>query len=298
MNKLLKILGILATVGIILVILAGVVVTKTGSGDGCGPNWPLCHGQLFPSEPTFETVVEYTHRLVTGIAGITIFIFTILTAVVYRKHKEVLLVAAAAIFFLLLQSVLGALAVVYGQSSAVMALHFGFSLLSYATLYVLLCYVFHLGKRDRLPSARFSPAVKYGALFLFVFSYIVVYLGAFVTHTGSSMGCQGWPLCNGQLIPADLSGQTGVQYLHRVAAFGLLLAFSWFMYLVRRNWRHNRLLFNSTVAMFWLLVAQIVTGAIVIFSGLDLYATILHAFFITLMFGFLTYVVLYVFRRA
>ncbi|EGL84212.1 cytochrome oxidase assembly [Caldalkalibacillus thermarum TA2.A1] len=298
MNKLLKVLGILATVGIMLVILAGVVVTKTGSGDGCGPNWPLCHGQLFPSEPTFETVVEYTHRLVTGIVGIIVFVFTILAAAVYRKHKEVIFVAAAAIFFLLLQSTLGALAVVYGQSSAVMALHFGFSLLSYATLFILLLYVFHLSKDDRLPVGHFSPSVKYGALCLFIFSYIVVYLGALVTHTGSSMGCQGWPLCNGQLIPSDLSGQTVIQYLHRLAAFGLLLAFGWFMYKVRRDYRHNRLLYYTTVSMFWLLVAQIVSGAVVILSNLHLYATIFHAFFISLMFGFLSYIVLYAFRTA
>src|SRR5690554_1610317 len=102
MQKTLKILGVLAVIGMILVVLAGAVVTKTGSGDGCGPNWPLCHGQLFPSEPTLETIIEYTHRLVTGVVGILVLIFSIWSGIKYRKIKEVVFVAIASIFFLLL----------------------------------------------------------------------------------------------------------------------------------------------------------------------------------------------------
>src|SRR5690625_1801937 len=99
-DNLLKTLGVLATIGIFIVIIAGVIVTKTGSGDGCGPNWPLCHGKLFPDEPTFETVVEYTHRLVTGIVGLIVILFSILSALIYRRNKEVVAVAIAALFFL------------------------------------------------------------------------------------------------------------------------------------------------------------------------------------------------------
>ncbi|UUZ84020.1 COX15/CtaA family protein [Paenibacillus sp. P26] len=53
-----------------------------------------------------------------------------------------------------------------------------------------------------------------------VYTYVVVYLGAFVRHTESLGGCIGWPLCNGEVIP-DLHGATAIVFTHRVAAAGL-----------------------------------------------------------------------------
>lgn len=297
MQKTLKTLAILSTIGILLVILAGAVVTKTGSGDGCGPNWPLCHGQLWPTEPTIETVIEYTHRLVTGIVGILVFIFSIWTWVKYRNIKEVKWMAIGALFFLILQSIMGALAVVFGQSAMVMALHFGFSLLSYATLFLLLMYVFQLDKKGKsLPYMKASSGLKWGTLSLFIYTYIVVYLGAYVRHTSSSLACEGWPLCNGEIIPSNLSGQVGVQFLHRVAALLLFIGFIILLYYVYKKHKDNLLLFSMTVAMFILIVLQVLTGAWVVTSGLGFVPAMLHALIITLLFGILSYVLLYINR--
>ncbi|HEX5283249.1 MAG TPA: COX15/CtaA family protein [Bryocella sp.] len=51
----------------ILVILWGAVVRATGSGAGCGDRWPLCNGDFFPHHPRIATVIEYTHRSMSGI---------------------------------------------------------------------------------------------------------------------------------------------------------------------------------------------------------------------------------------
>jgi cytochrome c oxidase assembly protein subunit 15 len=51
----------------VLVILWGAVVRATGSGAGCGNHWPLCNGDFFPSHPRLATVIEFTHRSMTGI---------------------------------------------------------------------------------------------------------------------------------------------------------------------------------------------------------------------------------------
>ena len=51
----------------VLVILEGAVVRATGSGAGCGNHWPLCNGDFFPHHPRLATVIEYTHRSMTGI---------------------------------------------------------------------------------------------------------------------------------------------------------------------------------------------------------------------------------------
>ncbi|UOQ50659.1 COX15/CtaA family protein [Gracilibacillus caseinilyticus] len=64
----------LTTIIVLFVLLQGAVVTKTGSGQGCGTTWPLCFGKVIPYNPTLETIIEYTHRLISSVAGILVLI--------------------------------------------------------------------------------------------------------------------------------------------------------------------------------------------------------------------------------
>jgi heme a synthase len=50
----------------VLVVLWGAVVRATGSGAGCGNHWPLCNGQIVPLSPRVDTIIEFTHRMMTG----------------------------------------------------------------------------------------------------------------------------------------------------------------------------------------------------------------------------------------
>jgi heme o synthase len=56
----------------LLVILVGTVVRATGSGDGCGSHWPVCNGGVFLVEPALKTIIEYTHRVVSGLDGLLV----------------------------------------------------------------------------------------------------------------------------------------------------------------------------------------------------------------------------------
>jgi len=56
----------------LLVILWGAYVRATGSGAGCGGHWPLCNGQVVPRSPAAETIIEYTHRLMSGLSLILV----------------------------------------------------------------------------------------------------------------------------------------------------------------------------------------------------------------------------------
>jgi heme a synthase len=55
---------------LLFVIVFGAWVRITGSGAGCGDHWPSCHGQLVPRTPTAQTIIEYTHRLTSGLLGL------------------------------------------------------------------------------------------------------------------------------------------------------------------------------------------------------------------------------------
>ena len=66
------------------VILVGATVRATGSGAGCGPSWPTCRGEVVPE---FEgaTAVEFTHRIVSGIALVLVFVLVVW---VWRKTPK------------------------------------------------------------------------------------------------------------------------------------------------------------------------------------------------------------------
>src|SRR3712207_3451449 len=124
MERVAKWLAVAATVGMFIGLLMGAAVTNTGSGEGCGKSWPLCHGVFIP-EYAFETMVEYSHRLVTGVEGLIILGLSVTAFPLRRRYPELKALIPLMLFTLLLQSGMGAWAVKYPQMPPVMASHFG-----------------------------------------------------------------------------------------------------------------------------------------------------------------------------
>jgi len=52
------------------VILFGAWVRITHSGAGCGSHWPTCGGEIVPVAPRLETIIEFSHRLTSGLCGV------------------------------------------------------------------------------------------------------------------------------------------------------------------------------------------------------------------------------------
>lgn len=55
---------------LVAVILFGAWVRISHSGDGCGSNWPTCHGELVPTAPATATLIEFVHRVTSGLCGL------------------------------------------------------------------------------------------------------------------------------------------------------------------------------------------------------------------------------------
>jgi cytochrome c oxidase assembly protein subunit 15 len=95
----------------ILVVLWGAVVRATGSGGGCGSNWPLCNGNYFPHHPRLATVIEFTHRSTSGICTFLLLALGFFTFRVtppgHRARKAVLWAG----FLLVTEALLGAMLV-------------------------------------------------------------------------------------------------------------------------------------------------------------------------------------------
>ncbi|QSF44309.1 heme A synthase [Paenibacillus tianjinensis] len=277
-----------------LALFGGAVVTKTGSGLECGNEWPLCHGKLIPAY-TIGSLIEYTHRLFSGLAGL------LSLASVYafwrygRKQKDLLVYALLTLLFVVVQGGMGALAVIKSQSAAVMALHMGFSLIAFASSLMLA-----LGTKRSLESGEEKddrePAISRGFRNLTwitaLYSYIVVYIGAYVSHTDSQGGCSGWPLCNGEWVP-ELTGGVGIVFMHRIAAALLFLLVAVLGHLA--FWRYKGLaeLRALGVSAVTLCLLQVLSGAAVVHTlyneRLYIFAALAHILLIAGLFGVLCY---------
>ena len=104
-KKNLKWLGVVATLMMTFVQLGGALVTKTGSADGCGSSWPLCHGALIPEFFPIDTIIELSHRAVSALSLLMV-LWLVITA---WKHigyiKEIKPLSIISVGFLLLQSI-------------------------------------------------------------------------------------------------------------------------------------------------------------------------------------------------
>jgi cytochrome c oxidase assembly protein subunit 15 len=96
------------------VILWGALVRATGSGAGCGNHWPLCNGQVIPLSPRVDTVIEFTHRCMTGGAGFVVLGLLLWTFRATVKGQAARGLAVASMVLLLNEALLGALLVKLG----------------------------------------------------------------------------------------------------------------------------------------------------------------------------------------
>jgi cytochrome c oxidase assembly protein subunit 15 len=271
--------------GMLLVLIMGAAVTNTGSAEGCGRSWPLCNGQFVP-EFTVSTAIEYSHRAVTGVESVLVVALTVAMVAQRRRSKEAVVLAGMMLGTLLLQAGLGAGAVLWPQSTLMLATHFGVSLIAFASTFLSAALVF---ERTRLvrPRARVGPAgFRTFSMVVGIYVLGVVYLGAYVRHAGVSVACADWPLCNGQVVP-PLDGPTGVVFAHRVAAAGAVVLLGMLALRARRA----AVAPAAAAAAFGLSILQSVSGALVVWTYLGLFSTLLHAALVGLLFAALVYVI-------
>ncbi|PFG12833.1 COX15/CtaA family protein [Bacillus sp. es.036] len=289
MNKLLKLFGILTSFGMLLVLLMGAVVTKTGSGDGCGNSWPLCYGKVLPEAPEIETIIEVSHRIVSAALGLLVIILAIWTWRKIGHLRETKFLAIASVFLIVFQGLLGAAAVVWGQSDIILASHFGFSLASFASVVLLTILVFEASGNQKTPHV--PKRIRIHLYAITIYSYIVVYTGALVRHTGASMACENVPFCSdGQLFA--VTGPQGIQMLHRTAA---IFIFIWLLYILiigLKEFKSKGTMRTGLIVSFVFVSLQALSGMLVVVSNLNLFLALFHGLFISGLFTVLLYLVM------
>lgn len=296
MKRSLKWLAVLTTIGMLFVLLGGALVTKTDSGMGCGRSWPLCNGEFVPTDITPELVIELAHRLVSGSVGIMVLILSIWTWKSIGHIRETKFLSVLSFFFLMLQALIGAAAVKWGQSDFVLALHFGISLISFAAVLLLTMLIFEVDKKFQAEKLVIDKRMTFHIIGLTVYSYMVVYTGALVRHMNASLVCKDWPLCtnDGSLLPTNI--YEWVQMGHRAAAGFIFIWIAYVTYLAVKDYKHEKVLYRGWTISFILVSLQVIAGALIIFTRLNLFIALAHAFFISVLFGVFSYFILLVSR--
>lgn len=90
------------------VILWGALVRATGAGAGCGSHWPLCNGEVIPQAPQIETLIEYGHRLTSGIALLLVIGLFVGARRLFDPRHPARRAAAYSLFFIILEALIGA----------------------------------------------------------------------------------------------------------------------------------------------------------------------------------------------
>lgn len=296
-NKYLKWFAVASTVGMLLILLGGALVTKTDSGMGCGRHWPGCNGQLIPDEITAEVLIEFSHRLVTGAVGIFIVILAVWSWKAIGHIRETKFLAVMAVFFLVLQALIGAAQVLWGQGDFILALHFGISLISFASVFLLTLLIFEVDQKYDADKIQVGKTLKWHTIGVSIYSYIVVYTGALVRHTKSGLACSDWPLCRNNAFELPSNLYEWVQMGHRAAA-GLI--FIWILIIAIhaiKYYKDQRVFYWGWIIALILVTGQVLSGMIVVLTSLNLYIALLHSLLISLLFGLLMYMILLVSRR-
>lgn len=90
------------------VIVWGAFVRATGSGAGCGQHWPLCNGEVVPRAEQVETLIEFTHRLTSGLAGLLVIGMVVWAVRAFPKGHLARRGAWLSLLMIIIEGLLGA----------------------------------------------------------------------------------------------------------------------------------------------------------------------------------------------
>ncbi len=247
----------------LVLIGVGVLVRASGSGLGC-PDWPTCHGGFVP--PAHKTaLIEMSHRFTASLVGFMVIGTAIMAWRHYRHVRFITTMAFLTVPLVGFQGVLGAITVVRELPPEIVATHL---LTAMFVLTFELAVAWAMFLEDPDSPARFSSAPRSDrrlvaglAFAAIVWLAAVLWVGGYMSESGASTACEGWPACNGSIVPGA-DAQEVTHMLHRYLAGGLVFLL---VPLVVTLWRRRLPLpwaAISALALACLYIAQVTVGAL------------------------------------
>jgi heme A synthase len=262
-----------AWISTVLLILVGSIVRVTGYGLGC-PDWPLCYGQAIPPGFT-DAWVEFTHRLFGAATSIQIFSLSAIAWREYRQQRWIFRPAMVVAVLLVIQIGLGGLHVIMEIPPETGLIHTGVAMLIVGILALLLAqsapFAHRMAKsaHDSLVTTRLPALIAVTT----AASYLLLLTGSYVTRTGASLACLGFPACGA--IEQATQRLVDIHMLHRFTAFTVAaLTIAVVVWMLRRS--RDQGLRSLAIALSILLVLQFGLGISNVFFLLPMWSRVLH----------------------
>ena len=210
----------------LLHIIFGAIVRISGSGMGCGIDWPTCQGYWIP--PYFTRVdlaVELTHRylaiaLFASIAWLALSAWRQRDALGVRGEGGVLNAAYLALGLWFAPALFGAVTVFTGNPAWATVVHKFLAASLIAVIVIAAVRAGGLGSATLRADSGTSKAVG-GATAAAILALLVVLLGGLTAKIpGAAVACVGFPLCG---VGSTGGGAQHVQLTHRILAYLLVL---------------------------------------------------------------------------
>jgi len=241
-------------------------------------------------------LIEFSHRLVTVSVSILILILAFWAWRKFGHVREPKFLAVTSVFFLVLQALIGSAQVLWGLGCFILFLHFGISLSSLASVVLLTLLVFEVDRKFDTEKLKIGRTLKFHTIGVTLYSYIVIYTGALVRHTNSSLICSDWPLCRDDSFALPSNMYEWVQMGHRAGAGLIIIWIVVIMWHAIKPYKDQRAVYWGWIIAFTIVMMQATTGMLVVLTKLNLAVALLHSLFIRLLFGLLCYLVLLVSR--
>jgi cytochrome c oxidase assembly protein subunit 15 len=280
-GKLVRVSTRTVAVSVFLLLVAGALVTSTGSGLAV-PDWPLSYGKLMP--PMVGGILyEHGHRLIAATVA-TMVGLQILVLGFGRTDTTTFRLGLAAFGAILGQAVLGGMTVLFLLPPAVSSAHAGLAQIVFALTGTIALRTSRFWGRfsDLVQRTTVDPSGLAKASRLAFLAagatYVQILLGAIVRHTGAGLAIPDWPLSFGKIVPTGSDwASSGVlaHFTHRAFAW-VVVALVVAAALALRKLRGFPAL--GTLSALWLvlLAAQVTLGATSVWTAKAVAITSAH----------------------
>lgn len=244
----------------LVLIGVGVLVRATGSGLGC-PDWPTCHGGAVPPGHR-EALIEFSHRFVAMLVGFLVIAVAVSAWKFYRHVPFIVWVATLTVPLVGIQGVLGAITVVRELPPEIVATHLITAMLVLSCEIAVWAAMYfedpaHQGSLEGFRAARPAGVL---AVVTILWLAVTMWIGGYMAESGASTACEGWPLCNGSVLPAADNHEV-THMLHRYLAGALVFLIA---AVLISAWRRREVAWTGPFAVLLgvFYAAQVAVGAL------------------------------------
>jgi cytochrome c oxidase assembly protein subunit 15 len=250
----------------VLLVLAGSLVTSTGSGLAV-PDWPTTYGwNMFtfpPSKWVGGIFYEHGHRLIASSVGfLTIILAGWLWLADPRRWMKRL--GVAALLAVIAQGVLGGLTVLFFLPDAISTAHAGLAEIFFCITVAIALFT----SRGWIETADAADdrMLRIVATATTALIYTQIIVGAVMRHSGAGLAIPDFPLMFGGLVPDRWSNAIAIHFAHRVGALIVAAAVLATSAHVWYHHRGRRELMGPAGLLVALLIVQITLGALTVLS--------------------------------